>query len=155
MKGDLNNDAFVLMCGEPPNNYKLQIMSSTLCVRTVRVVGSVKLEHLQVMQGQKWHVGVPAIYTITRTPTHARIVPHGVLNQTETGLFNGLIPQFLIFGLVCNNAYSGHLVHNPFNFQLFDLQDVRLAVNGEEMSYSALDLTGGKKIDRYNTLWQW
>ena len=41
---------------------------------------------------------------------------------------------------------------NPFNFQLFDLQGVRLTVNGEEMPYSALDLTGGKKIDGYNTL---
>ncbi|XP_068735631.1 uncharacterized protein F54H12.2-like [Montipora capricornis] len=36
--------------------------------------------------------------------------------------------------------------------QLFDLQGVRLTVNGEEMPYSALELTGGKKIDGYNTL---
>ena len=75
-----------------------------------------------------------------------------MLNHTETDLFNGLIPQFPIFGLVRNDAYNGHLAHNPFNFQLFDLQDVRLTVNGEEMPHSALDLTGGKKIDGYNTL---
>ena len=37
-------------------------------------------------------------------------------------------------------------------FELFDLQDIRLTVNGEEMPYSALDLTGGKNIDGYNTL---
>ena len=40
----------------------------------------------------------------------------------------------------------------PFNFQLFDVQGVRLTVSEEEMQYSALDLRGGKKIDGYNTL---
>ena len=54
--------------------------------------------------------------------------------------------------MVRNDAYNGHLTRNPFNFQLFDLQGVRLIVNGEEMPYSALKLTGGKKIDGYNTL---
>ena len=50
---DLNSDAFVLMGGETLNNCKLQIMSSTLRVRTVYVADSKKLEHLQIMQGQK------------------------------------------------------------------------------------------------------
>ena len=61
VKVDLNNDAFVLMGGETLNNCKLQIMSNTLHVRTVRVADSVKLEHLQIMQGQKGRAGVPAI----------------------------------------------------------------------------------------------
>ena len=43
-------------------------------------------------------------------------------------------------------------MRNPFNFPLFDFQRVRLSMNGEEMPYSALDLTDGKKIDGYNTL---
>ena len=152
VKVDLNSDAFVLMGGETPNNCKLQIMSSTLRVRTVRVADSAKLEHLQIMQGQKGRAALPAVYTLTRTPTHAKIIPRGVLNHTETDLFNGLIPQCVIFGMVRNDAYNGHLTRNPFNFQLFDLQGVRLTVNGEEMPYSALELTGGKKIDGYNTL---
>lgn len=64
----------------------------------------------------------------------------------------GLTPQSLIFGMVRNDACIGHLENNPFNFQLFDLQGVRLTVSGEEMPCSTLDLTGGKKIDDYNTL---
>ncbi|XP_015767369.1 PREDICTED: uncharacterized protein F54H12.2-like [Acropora digitifera] len=152
VKVDLNSDAFVLMRGETPNNYKLQIMSSTLCVCTVRKADSMKLEHLQIMQGLKDRAALPAVYTLTRTPTHAKIIPRGVSNHTETDLFNGLIPQCLIFGMVRNDAYNGNLARNPFNFQLLDLQGVRLTVNGEEMPHSALDLTGGKKIYGYNTL---
>ncbi|XP_068749120.1 uncharacterized protein [Montipora capricornis] len=152
VKVDLNSDTFVLMGGETPNNCMLQIMSGTLRVRTVRMADSAKLEHLQIMQGQKGCAALPAVYTLTRTPTHAKIIPRGLLNHTETDLFNGLIPQCVIFGMVRNDVYNGHLTRNPFNFQLFDLQGVRLTVNGEEMPYSALELTGGKKIDGYNTL---
>ena len=152
VKVDLNSDAFVLMGGETPNNCNLQIMSSTLRVRTVRVADSTKLQHLQIMQSQKGRPALTAVYTLTRTPTYTKIVSRGVLNHTETDLLNGLIPQCLIFGMVRNDAYNGHLTRNPFNFQLFDLQGIRLTVNGEEMPYSALDLTGGKKIDGCNTL---
>ncbi|XP_068750794.1 uncharacterized protein F54H12.2-like [Montipora capricornis] len=136
VKVDLNNDAFVLMDGETPNNCKLMIMSSTLRIRTVRVADSVKLEHVQIMQGHKGSAPLPAIYTLTRTPTQARIIPQGVLNHTETDLFHGFIPQCIIFGLVRNDAFNGNLARNPFNFELFDLQGIRLTVNGEEMPYS-------------------
>ena len=127
-------------------------MSSTLRVRTVHVADSTKLAHVQIMQGRSGQKALPAIYTLTRTPTHARIIPSGVLNHTETDLFNGLVPQCIIFGMVRNDAYNGNLARNPFNFQLFGLNTVRVTVNGEETPYSVIDLTGGKKIDGYNTL---
>ena len=149
IKIDLNSSEFSLMGGEDANDCKLQIVSSTLRVRTVHVADSTKLDHVNTMTGQK---ALPAIYTLTRTPTHARIIPRGVLNHTETDLFNGLIPQCIIIGMVRNDAYNGNLGRNPFNFQLFDLNAVRLTVNGEEMPYSGIDLIGGKKIDGYNTL---
>ena len=52
------------------------------------------------MQGREGSTALPAIYTLTRTPTHAKIIPLGVLNNTETDLFHGLIPQPIIFGMV-------------------------------------------------------
>ena len=88
------------MSGEEANDCKFKIMPSTLRVRTVRVADSRKLEHVSIMQGHAGQKALPAIYTLTRTPTHARIIPSGVLNHTETDLFNGLIPQCIIFGMV-------------------------------------------------------
>ena len=140
------------MSGEEGNDCKISIMSSTLRVRTAHVADSTKLEHVSIMQGQSGKNALPAIYTLTRTPTHARIIPRGVLNHTETDLFNGLIPQCIIFGMVRNNAYNGNFARNPFNFQLFDVNAVRLTVNGEEIPYSVIYLTGGKRIDGFNTL---
>ena len=119
-------------------------MPSTLRVRTVRVGDSTKLEHLHIMQGQKGRAALPAVCTLTRTSTHAKIIPRGLLNHMETDLFNGLIPQCVIFEMVRNDANNESLTRNPFNFQLFDLKGVRLTVNEEKMPYSALALTGGK-----------
>ena len=121
IKVDLNSNEFVLMSGEDANDCKIKIMSSTLGVRTVRVADSTKLEHVSIMQGRTGQKALPAIYTLKRTPTHARIIPSGVLNHTETDLVNGLIPQCIIFGMERNDAYNGSLARNPFNFQLFDL----------------------------------
>jgi len=104
---------------------------------------------MKIVTGEK---PLPAIYTLTRTPTHASIIQSGVLNHTETNLFNGLIPQCIIFEMVRNDAYSGHMARNPFNFQLFALNALRVTSNGEELPYSCLDLTGGKMIDGYNKL---
>ena len=89
IKIDLNSSEFSLMGGEDANDCRLQIVSSTLRVRTVHVADSTKLDHVNTMTGQR---ALAAIYTLTRTPTHARIIPRGVLNHTETDLFKGLIP---------------------------------------------------------------
>ena len=90
------------------------------------------------MQGQSGKNVLPAIYTQTRTPTHARIMPRGVLNHTETDLFNGLVPRCIIFGMVRNDAYNENFARNPFNFQLFDVNAVRLTVNDEEIPSSVI-----------------
>ena len=76
----------------------------------------------------------------------------GVLNRTETDLLNGLVPQCIILGMVRNDVYNGNLRRNPYNFQPFGLNAVQVTVSGEQLPYSVLDLTGGKKIDGYNTL---
>ena len=50
VKVDLNSDAFVLMGGETQNNCKLQMMSSTLRVRTVRLADSTKSRSWDICQ---------------------------------------------------------------------------------------------------------
>ena len=69
---------------------------------------------------------------VNMTPTYASIIPAGVLNHTDTYLFNGLLPQCIIFGIVLNDAFNGSLTRNPFKVNLFGLSAIRLTVNGEE-----------------------
>ena len=48
----------------------------------------------------KSQAALPAVDTLTRNLTHAKIIPQVVLNHTKTDLFNSLIPQCLIFRMV-------------------------------------------------------
>ena len=67
------------------------------------------------MQGRPGQRALPAIYTLTRTAKHARIIPSGVFNHTEMDLFSGLIPHCIIFfGMVRNDAYNGSLATKSF-----------------------------------------
>ena len=61
IKIHLNSTEFSLMGGEDANDCKLQVVSSTLRVRTVHVAESTKLDHVHTMTGQK---ALPAIYTL-------------------------------------------------------------------------------------------
>ena len=102
VKVDLNSDVFVLMGGETPNNCKLQIMSSTLGVRTVREADSTKLEHLQIMQGQKDRAALPAVYTLTRAPTHAKIISRGGIKSYADRSFQWSYSSMPYSVSVCN-----------------------------------------------------
>ena len=90
-------------------------------------------------------------FVLMGVETPNNVQTQGVLNHTETNLFHGVIPQCIIFGMVRNDTYNGNLGRDPFKFELIGLQDICLTVNREETPYSALDLTGGKKVDGYNT----
>ena len=102
------------MSGEKANDCKLKIMSSTLRVRMLQMADSIKLEHVSIMQGHPGQKALPAIYTQTRTVTHARIIPSAIFNHRETDLFSGLIPWCIIFGMVRNDAYNGSLARKSF-----------------------------------------
>ena len=76
----------------------------------------------------------------------------GILNHTGTDIFNVLIPQSLIFGMVRNDAYNGHLAHNPINFQLFDLQGGSSRCERRRNALFGFRPDRWQKIDGYNTL---
>ena len=76
----------------------------------------------------------------------------GILNHTGTDIFNVLIPQSLIFGMVRNDAYNGHLAHNHINFQLFDLQGGSSRCERRRNALFGFRPDRWQKIDGYNTL---
>lgn len=84
--------------------FTVRVYSSVLRVCSLYIADSTKLGHLQIMQSQKGNAALPTSYTLTRTPTCARIIPACVLNHTETDLFNVVVPQSIIFGMVRNET---------------------------------------------------
>ncbi|KAJ7387808.1 hypothetical protein OS493_001152 [Desmophyllum pertusum] len=60
------------MAGEEANDCKLEIISSTFRVRTVRVADSTKLAHVSIMQGRSGQKALPAIYTLYKQKLHEK-----------------------------------------------------------------------------------
>ena len=53
-----------------------------------------------------------------------------------------------------NNSYNGSYKKNPFNFQHYNLTQIRISVNGEEVPFKPLKLNFDGKlfVTAYNTL---
>ena len=67
-------------------------------------------------------------------------------------LFQGRIPDCLIVGLVCNEAFNGNMALNPFSFQKFGVSSIKQIVKGEEYPYDTLELihdNGDKDLAGY------
>ena len=101
----------------------------------------------------------PAIYPIRRVECKFLTIPGGLTTTRKDNIFSGLIPKSFIFGLVDGDAFTGKIGKNPYNFKNFDVNNVGLSVNGEEIPFKQLTLTYPKAgrtnvdfIQAYNTL---
>jgi hypothetical protein len=66
------------------------------------------------------------------------VINSGVYNYHNDTLFLGRIPKRIIIGFVTSEAYNGSPTKNPFNFQKFDIQYVRLTKNGVDYPHPPL-----------------
>ena len=55
-------------------------------------------------------------------------------------LFQGRIPDRIIVGMVCKEAFNGNVAFDPFCFQKFGLISIKQIVRGEEYPYETLQL---------------
>ena len=102
----------------------------------------------------------PAIYPIRRVECKILSITEGLTDTRKDNIFSGLIPKSFIFGLVDGDAYTGKTAKNPYNFKHFDVSNIGLSVNGEEIPFKQLTLTypdgnNDGKVDfmqAYNTL---
>jgi hypothetical protein len=66
------------------------------------------------------------------------VINQGVYNYHNDTLFLGRIPKRIIIGFVEGVAYNGSCIHNPFNFQDFNIEYVRLTKNGLDYPHPPL-----------------
>ena len=74
-----------------------------------------------------------AKYTIRRCEVRNHIITAGTTSVSLDNVFSGTLPSRIIIGLVNNEALTGKLSLNPFNFHHFDLNYACAVVNGEEV----------------------
>jgi len=71
-----------------------------------------------------------ATYPFRRTEIQTAVVEAGIKSKTISNLCAGQLPRRVFIGLVSNLAYNGSRVHNPFNFEHFNLNYMALTLDG-------------------------
>ena len=95
-----------------------------------------------------------AQYSITRTTPKVFTVPRGQRSQHIDNAFLGEIPKRIAVCMMDNDSYNGNYKKNPFNFKHYDLTQIGISVNGEEVPFKPLKLNFDDKlfVTAYNTL---
>ena len=122
-----NKDAFCLMAAAG-STFKVKILDCKLYVRKVKISPSVFIAHNKALEGGN------AKYPIRRAVCKTYTIPAGNLNQTQENLFTGQLPTRIVIGCVDNDAFNGRYVKNPYNFKNYDLNQLKVYLDGQQHS---------------------
>jgi hypothetical protein len=74
-----------------------------------------------------------AKYFISRKDCRNFIIQKDTIDYNENNVFkNDRMPRKCFIALVNNEAFNGSNQHNPYNFQHYNVQNIRLIMNSEE-----------------------
>ena len=148
MKLHRHKPEFCLLSADAAPAYKIIFVDAILYLKKIELTPSVFNAINTVLNDKN------AQYTITRTTPKVFTVPRGQQSQHIGNAFLGEIPKRIAVCMMDNDSYNGNYKKNPFNFQHYNLTQVGISVNGEEVPFKPLKLNFDDKlfVTAYNTL---
>jgi len=143
-----NSDAFRLMVFGT-EKYKVVIESAKLNLCLVKLYPSVVLAHAAALKE------TPAIYEYNRSLMLSYQIPANSYQFTQDNLFQGVIPNSIIVGLVKSKAFSGDFKSNPFNFSNNAVKSIAFYIDGQSAPYSRpieVNYADGNYLEGYMSL---
>lgn len=114
-------------------NARYYIREASFHIRKQNVTPSVKLAHeTQLLSGNT------AKYLLNHVIIKRFSIAQGENNFSLTNMFSGQVPSRLNVIFVESDAVNGHPCKNPFLFQLFEITELVLSVDGENTPYGRL-----------------
>lgn len=128
-----NDTYFMLMASAGATQYKLEITSLKLYVKTLELVDGLALDIQKRLENKE------AKYVNRKSYIKSTFLSP---NRTEYNgvLFTGQIPKRVILGMVENSAYVGHRTKSPFNFKPFDVRSISIMANGKQWPAAPFEL---------------
>ncbi|XP_045208784.2 uncharacterized protein F54H12.2-like [Mercenaria mercenaria] len=141
-----NYDAFRIMSEDA--SVKLQIVDASFKLCVQRLNPAIIVAHEKLFSDRH------ALYPYQRSVIKTLSVPQGNYNVTADDVFQGLVPNRLVLGLVKSSAFSGDHKKNPLNFLPFDCNFVALYVDGQSIPSKPLQPNYDQKnyVSCYRTL---
>ena len=139
---------FCLLSANTTPAYKITIMDAILYVKKIELTPSIFNAINTVLNDKN------AQYAITRTTPKVFTVPRGQQSQHIDNAFLGEIAKRIAVCMMDNDSYDGNYKKNPFNFQHYNLTQIGISVNGEEIPFKPLKLNFDDKlfVTAYNIL---
>ncbi len=106
----------------------MKILDATLYMNQCTISPSILLAHEKVLQ-----TGKNCMYPYKRVEVISHTVPTNTKTLHLDNVVTGRLPNFLIFGMVDNDAFVGKRSKNPYNFQHYNISEFCLSVNGVQV----------------------
>ena len=116
-------DSFSLISAK--SGYKALLSTAIMYVRKVKINPSVTLAHANVLKKNNM------MFPINRVECKVFSVSANSHSAYREGVISGQLPSRIVIGCVRNDAFNGIHDLNPFNFQHFDLNHLRVHVDGQ------------------------
>ena len=141
-------DAFRLISDSLNADQKVQIVDVRFKLCVQRLNGGVLVAHEKLFHEQ------PATYPYLRSAIKTAAIAPGQYGFSVDDLFQGLVPNKVIVGLVSSVAYSGDYSKSPLYFQPYDCNSVGLYIDGQSYPAQPLQPNYGADqfVDCYRTL---
>jgi len=125
-----------------------EIEKAVLYVQKVNINPSVQMAIETVLRKQK------SIYNLQRTDMKSFTIAKGTQNFTREHKVWGMSPKYAIVCLVNTQAMQGDIKQNPFNFKHYDLSQISMNVDGEEVPLGGINCNfeEGNYIEGYNSI---
>ena len=124
---------FCLLSADIAPAYKITIVDAILYVKKIELTPSV----FNAKNAQ---------YAITRTMPRVFTVSRGQQSQHIDNAFLGEILKRIAVCMMDNDSYNGNCKKNPFNFKHYNLTQIGISVNGEEVPFKPLKLNFDDKL---------
>lgn len=124
-----SSNQFVCICPAPAGNgaqeeFKAAIQNVSFMIRTKRLCESVDLAIRKTLLLK--NIKLP----YTKVQVKHLTIPANVTSQDFDGIYDGMLPDLVIVGLVADEDFAGHYNRNPFNFQTFNVNRMEMLRNG-------------------------
>lgn len=116
----------------PQQQYKLQILSARLFIRTKEIAPSLINAQEKILQNHNYSI------PFNRITTKTLAIPNGTTSIEFDNVYQGKLPELIIMVMVSDANMAGGYNINPFNFQHFGVNYICMQANGDQIPRIAL-----------------
>ena len=128
--------------------YMVKILQAKLKIRNLKVTESISLAHEQALGRSN------ACYSYNHSVIRKVPITTNSVQFEVQDLFTDRVPDRIVVMFVKTRALHGKYGLNPFNFEYFDLENLKLTVNGNEVynCYTEMDFSNKNYTEAFGEM---